>query len=228
MAATPAAQAALSRSGDDAGAARRPDSHRAVVRLHRAGAHDKALAAASAVPADSPFARRARFDVGVVAHRAEAIRRRVQGADCAPCRAPIRGDLECARRDADCAAARVTEPTRLPAVFFERATDRGAGQHRLPLQSRLRARAGRRHGGRAGLAARGRPSRRRRWRRAPGDERGAGRHRAHDRSRPRARAGAAARHVARDVAGRRRRRKCPPASSAIENRPRRRCRGSTR
>ena len=164
------------------------------------GAHDKALAAASAVAADSPFARRARFDVGlslIELKRFDGAFKELTALHTQRRSAAISNALGVAqlRRGV------VTDPTRLPARVLRAGDRRGAGEHRLSVQSWLRTRVGGRHGGRAGQPARIRPPRCRRRRRASGDERRAGRHWADDGGRPRARTGPSARHVARDAAG---------------------------
>ena len=121
VAATPAAQARFL----EAAMTRAPHDGRILTALWSVyteqGAHDKALAAASAVPADSPFARRARFDVGlslIELKRFDGAFKELTALHAQRRSAAISNALGIAqlRRGA------VTDAARLPVVFFERAT----------------------------------------------------------------------------------------------------------
>ncbi len=121
VAATPAAQARFL----EAAMTRAPHDGRILTALWSVyteqGAHDKALAAASAVAADSPFARRARFEVGlslIELKRFDGAFKELSALHAVRRSAAISNALGVTqlRRGV------VTEATRLPAVFFERAT----------------------------------------------------------------------------------------------------------
>jgi Flp pilus assembly protein TadD len=121
VAATPAAQARFL----EAAMTRAPHDGRILTALWaiytEQGAHDKALAAASAVPADSPFARRARFDVGlslIELKRFDGAFKELTALHAQRRAAPISNALGLVQLR----RGPVADASRAPAVFFERAT----------------------------------------------------------------------------------------------------------
>ena len=133
--------AAIPRERDDPGAARRPRADRAVDRVRRSGiCTTRRLSVASAVPADSPQYRRARFDVAlslIELKRFDGAAKELTALYTQQRSAAVSNALGVTELRRGSAAGRRRKGRRA----LRTGRERGAGRHGLSVQSGLRARA---------------------------------------------------------------------------------------